>query len=305
MSLVPPSSFASRLTSRRGAWMSISIAVLVVVALFGLFGRAQAPAGNDAAPPTSESVRVQSMLDQFPGSSKQAVLVVVTREDGAELTGSDRGAIGGLAPVISTQTEHDATRPIVSDDGKAAVIQSPLTVSDSTGENAEHVKALRSAIANESLPGLTIHVTGGPAFGADITSAFDGANITLLLVTIGIVALLIFTYRSPVLWLVPLVVVVALADQIAGKMASALGTALNLQFDSGIISVLVFGAGTNYALLLISRYREQLLQTKDHREALAVAWRKTAPAESATGHTSVRGGMGCATQHGRSGLPGC
>jgi RND superfamily putative drug exporter len=230
---------------------------------------------------------VQALLDNFPGSSEQAILAVVTRAGGQTLTETDRTAIAELVPVISAQTGHDATPPIISDDGRSAVIQSPLTVGENTADNAQQVKELRVAVTDASVPGLTVQITGGPAFGADITSAFDGANITLLLVTIGIVALLlIITYRSPVLWLIPLIVV-AVADQIAGKVTSAVGSALELQFDTGIISVLVFGAGTNYALLLISRYREQLLLTDNHREALAIAWRKTAPAVLASNITVV------------------
>jgi RND superfamily putative drug exporter len=280
-------SFSSRLTSRRGAWVSIALALLAFVALFGLFGLAEAPVGNDAAPSTAESSRVKALLEEFPGSSEQTVLAVVTKDDGKALTEADFTSIADLVPVISSQTEHDVTPPFVSDDGKAALIQSPLTVGDDTAENAQQIKDLRAAIAKESQPGLTVLVTGGPAFGADITSSFDGANITLLLVTISIVALLlILTYRSPVLWLIPLTVV-AVSDQIAGKVTSAVGTALELQFDTGIISVLVFGAGTNYALLLISRYREQLLMTGNHREALAIAWCKTAPAVLASSATVV------------------
>lgn len=283
----PLSRFASRLTSRRGAWISIAIAVLAFVALFGMFARAQAPGGNEAAPPASESAQVQALLDEFPGNSEQVALVVVTRDDGATLNETDKAAIAGLAPVLRSHTGHEASRPIVSDDGKAAVVQATLTVTDDTGENAERVKALRAVIAAHSLPGLTAQVTGGPAFGADITSAFDGADVTLLLVTIGIVALLlILTYRSPVLWLLPLAVI-AVAEQIAGKVTAAAGTALELQFDTGIISVLVFGAGTNYALLLISRYREELHGTEDHRGALARAWRKTVPAILASNLTVV------------------
>src|SRR5690606_16940185 len=121
----------------------------------------------------------------------------------------------------------------------------------------------------------------------DVAAAFDGADLTLLLVTILIVAvLLMVTYRSPVLWLIPLVVV-ALGDGLAGRVTAAAGEAWNLEFDAGIISVLVFGAGTNYALLLISRYREELLRHESHRIALSVAWRKTVPAILASNVTVV------------------
>jgi len=120
-----------------------------------------------------------------------------------------------------------------------------------------------------------------------VASAFEGADVTLLLVTILIVAiLLISTYRSPVLWLVPLVVI-AIADGLAGRLTAAAGSAWGLAFDGGIISVLVFGAGTNYALLLISRYREELLTTQDHRLALSRAWRKSVPAILASNVTVV------------------
>jgi RND superfamily putative drug exporter len=86
--------------------------------------------------------------------------------------------------------------------------------------------------------------------------------------------------------MIPLAVV-AFADQLAAKATAAVGTALSLQFDAGIVSVLVFGAGTNYALLLVSRYREELVHHESHRTALATAWRKTAPAIVASNVTVV------------------
>ena len=96
-------------------------------------------------------------------------------------------------------------------------------------------------------------MTGGPAFGADIADAFSGADLRLLLVTVGIVlALLLITYRSPLLALVPLLVI-SVADQLAAVVTAVVGQASGLTFDAGIVSVLVFGAGANYALLLISR----------------------------------------------------
>src|SRR5699024_862564 len=92
--------------------------------------------------------------------------------------------------------------------------------------------------------------------------------------------LLILTYRSPILWLVPLLTV-AIADRGASLLVEFVASFTSLQFDastSGIMSVLVFGAGTNYALLLISRYREEQRRHEDHREALAVATRASTSA---------------------------
>src|SRR5690625_2079647 len=175
---------------------------------------------------------------------------------------------------------------MVSEDERAALLISPITVGADNTETSGVIGEFREEIASADVP-LTVHVTGGPAFGADIAGAFDGADLTLLLVTIAIVAaLLIFTYRSPVLWLIPLIVV-AIADRAASILTDVAGSAFDLQFDAGIISVLVFGAGTNYALLLISRYREELHRHADHRAALAQAWRRTIPAILASNVTVI------------------
>ncbi len=282
-----PTRLPDRLTSRRGAWISLALVVVIFAALFGIFGQASAPAGNDAAPPDSQSAQAAEVLAEFPDADEQSVLIVGSRPDGAALSSTDLEAMGALAPGLDARTGHEATQARTSEDGEAAVIITSIMVGEDNAETAEVVKSLRATVADQSVPGLDLQVTGGPAFGADVTSAFDGANVSLLLMTIAIVAvLLIGTYRSPILWLIPLIVV-ALADQLANKVTAALGTALELQFDAGIISVLVFGAGTNYALLLISRYREELNSTRDHRAALSSAWQKTMPAIVASNVTVV------------------
>ncbi|HCS61174.1 MAG TPA: hypothetical protein DIW46_07240 [Microbacterium sp.] len=277
--------FSDRLSSRRGAWLSLGIVLLVFVALFGMFSRVDAPTGNDAAPVDSESSQVNVLLEEFPDAEEQSVILVASRDDSADLSPADITALEEMKPELDAHTGLEASSPNVSEDGAAAVIITPITVGADNAETAEIIKDLRASISAPA--GLTVQVTGGPAFGADVTSSFDGADFTLLAVTILIVALLlIITYRSPILWLIPLVVV-AFADQLAGKVTGAVGTWLDLQFDSGIISVLVFGAGTNYALLLISRYREELLVHENHRAALSSAWRKTVPAIVASNITVV------------------
>ena len=274
-----------RLTSRRGAWVYLGIVLIVFIALFGLFSRIEAPSGNDTAPTDSESSRVSALLEEFPDAGEQSVLIVASRTDAGPLSPGDITALQQMMPALDAHTGLTASGPNVSDDGEAAVLVTPIWVGADNAETAEVIKDLRAALSAPD--GLTLQVTGGPAFGADVTSSFDGADFTLLAVTIIIVALLlIITYRSPVLWLLPLVVV-AFADQLAGKVTGAVGFWLDLQFDAGIISVLVFGAGTNYALLLISRYREELSVNDDHRRALSTAWRKTVPAIVASNVTVV------------------
>lgn len=281
------SRFSDMVTSRRGAWFSLGIVLVLMVLLFGAFGSAKAPGGNAQAPADSESARTSELMAKFPNADRQSVLVVASQKDGSTLSDSDLSDLAGLLPVLDEHADADSSGPLLSEDNKAALLVTPIKVGETNAETAEVIKAIRAALADAAPDGITLQVTGGPAFAADVASSFEGADFTLLLVTIIIVAvLLIITYRSPVLWLLPLVVV-ALADGLAGRMTAAAGSAWDLQFDAGIISVLVFGAGTNYALLLISRYREELHTTEDHRKALSTAWRKTAPAIIASNATVV------------------
>ncbi|ACQ79228.1 MMPL domain protein [Beutenbergia cavernae DSM 12333] len=145
--------------------------------------------------------------------------------------------------------------------------------------------------ASDGVPeGVDVYLTGAVGFQDDITNAFAGADVRLLVITASIVALLlIVTYRSPVLWLVPLAVV-GTADGIARVGAVAAAEALGFIVDAsigGILSVLVFGAGTNYALLLVARYREELHRTDDRFEAMGVAVRRAGPAILASGSTVI------------------
>jgi RND superfamily putative drug exporter len=144
-------------------------------------------------------------------------------------------------------------------------------------------------LAPEAMPaGIDVYVTGPEAFIKDVGSIFEGADFLLLAFTAGVVAvLLLVTYRSPVLWLIPLAVV-GTADGMAGILARRVADFLGFVPDgsvTGILSVLVFGAATNYALLLIARYREELLNFEDRREAMRVAIRGAGPAILASGST--------------------
>ena len=222
-------------------------------------------------------------------------MVVFERRD-ATLTDSDRAAIAGAQDALrSVAVDGAVPPPSTSDDGRAALLVVPVTGGDDEKTSAT-VDRIRAIVHPEpgtpsALPaGLTAQVTGGPAFGRDIASAFDGADVTLLLATVVVVAvLLLITYRSPLLWLVPLVVI-GLADQVVASVLPWVARLIGERTDaevSGIVSVLVFGAGTDYALLLIARYREQLRHSPSRRDAMAQALRAARPAIVASAGTVI------------------
>ena len=282
------------LVSRRLSWVLALFIAALGGTLLGLIPQgASAQQSPVVLPPTAESVRAGEEIKQFPGGNSAPVLLVISRADGDVLSPDDLAAAQQAHNrMMQTTGIADAPAPpvIPATDGKAAVAPVALDP-DLTGFGlTDAVKALRDA-ARDSLPdGLIANVTGGPAFGADIANSFAGANINLLAVTGAVVALLlIVTYRSPVLWLVPLGVI-AFADRIGAVTGAAVAEATGLGGDgstSGITSVLVFGAGTNYALLLISRYREELRREPAHRQALRTAVRFAGPAIVASNATVV------------------
>ncbi|WKD61946.1 Membrane protein YdfJ [Corynebacterium ciconiae DSM 44920] len=267
--------------SARHSWISLGLVACILTALFALLGGTEASHARDAAPSDSESTQVARLMEDFPGADEDTVMAVVKKQDHSALSEQDLAAAAAAIPGA------EQARPILSDDAHAGLIMLDVPAAESGSEMGSYLKDLRADIAADTPQGLDIAVTGGAAFGADVAAAFEGANFTLLAVTVAIVALLlILTYRSPVLWLIPLAVV-AIADRVAALVTAWIGGEFGLEFDAGIVSVLVFGAGTNYALLLISRYREELVRHEDHRAALAAAWRQSFPAIAASNITVV------------------
>ena len=137
--------------------------------------------------------------------------------------------------------------------------------------------------------GLVVKVTGGAGYSADAIKVFEGINGTLLLAAFSLVLLLLIViYRSPIFWLIPLLSV-AFAEITTRSIGYALttsGVTVNTQSTS-ILSVLVLGAGTDYALLLVARYREELRRHADRHEAMELALRTAGPAIFASGLTVI------------------
>ncbi|MGK5741780.1 MMPL family transporter [Micromonospora sp. URMC 103] len=281
---------AGVVAGRWSAWVVLLVAVAVSGALVALGGKART--SNDptgALPDSSESVQAAALARELPGGQLNPALVVYSR-DGAPLDARDEAALAADAARFRPIATGEISSPILSPDRRAALLAVPLPADAGPEATADTVDRLR-AITRDGLPaGLTAQVSGGAGFRADVASAFDGANVTLLLVTVAVVAvLLIVSYRSPWLWLVPLAVV-GTADVVANALIAVVSRAVDLPIDpstTGIVDVLVFGAGTNYALLLIARYREELRRREDRRDALCRALTSAGPAVAASATTVV------------------
>lgn len=288
---------AASVTGRRSWLLGLGAVLLGVGFMLLIGGNAAAGQAPRSVPADSDSATVAELARRFPGGDRVPLILVISRADGTVLQPADVAAgqaagdrMRALAPPHGTGGNGRAAPPLVSADGKAAIAVVPIGADLSGLALTDTVAALRTA-ADSGVPArLQAHVTGGPAFGADIANAFTDANVTLLAVTASVVAvLLIATYRSPVLWLLPLLVI-GFADRVAAAVGTAVASLTGLSFDgatSGITSVLVFGAGTNYALLLISRYRQELRHHPQHRTALRRAVRMAGPAIIASNVTVV------------------
>ncbi|BCZ20188.1 MMPL family transporter [Mycobacterium senriense] len=286
-------SLAAAVTGRRSWLLALVTALLGVAFMVLVGGNAAAGQSPQSVPVAAQSAQLDALAKQFSGGDKAPLIVVVSRSDGRVLSTSDIAAAQSARDRVQAAAQSGAIAgaPVMpSQDSKAVLGVVPISSSLSGLALGDAVATLRTAAASGLPSQLQVHVTGGPAFGADIASAFTGANITLLAVTTAVVALLLIaTYRSPVLWLVPLLVV-GFADRVAAAAGTSVASLTGLSFDgatSGITSVLVFGAGTNYALLLISRYRQELRRRSAHRVALRHAVRRAGPAIVASNATVV------------------
>ena len=279
------------LTARATSWIVLIIAFAAAAAIFALGSGSDSETGPGAGlPSTSESVRVTAAQENLPSADTTSALLVYNR-DGDELTDADLTAIADAsASLAELSSEGFVPPPTVSDDGTTAIVVVPLEVEGDLDAQTARADELR-ALANTNLPdGVTALLTGPEGFAVDLSAVFAGADFTLLLTTVIVVAiLLIVTYRSPWLWLVPLAVI-GTADALASIAATRVAAAIGITLDAsttGILSVLVFGAGTNYALLLIARYRDELRVVEDRRKAMASALRGAGPAVLASGGTVV------------------
>lgn len=269
--------------------LAVGAAVLLGLAsLAPKLGDAAAGGGTGDVPAGADSTRVAELARGF-GAEGVLPAVVVFRRDGG-LTAQDRARLAAIRSAIDgAGLEAAAGRtspPRRSADRKAALMVVPLRDVGNGDPLLDAVKKIRT-IAKKHAGGAQVLVTGPAGFQADIANAFGGADVTLLLgAGLIVLVLLVLIYRSPVFWMLPFVTV--LLAEGAAEGVGYLLTKSGLHVDqatSGIMSVLVFGAGTDYALLLVARYREELRNVEDVHEAMRRALRTAGPAVLASGLT--------------------
>ncbi|MEU3739642.1 MMPL family transporter [Streptomyces sp. NPDC032198] len=287
---------------RRTKWLVVLFWLVVIVAAAPLAQKLTDAQDNQASswlPGSAESTQVLDTSEEFRPEQIPAI-IVYAREDGLNL--ADRARIAKDVRELKELRAHgvrgqetrgpvfDAKRPA---DAQAAQVFVPITMDEKGWERiAPAVDSMRDVVGGtgEKAEGLSVHVTGPGGTSADFSEAFEGIGSTLLLAAAGVVVvILLITYRSPVLLLVPLLsVIVSLftAQALVYLLAEYAGLTVNGQ-SAGILTVLVFGAGTDYALLLVARYREELRRHEDRHEAMQLALHRAGPAVIASGATVV------------------
>jgi putative drug exporter of the RND superfamily len=291
------STLAHFVSGRRTKWLVIAFWILAVAALSPLGAKLADVTSDETAsflPAEAESTKVQELLkDRFAGGETSIGLIVYTRAGGLtdadkERIAADARAVDDAIPVTQPAQvpfSPDAPPGLVSQDGATAytVVTVPLDFK----KIADWGKETRDLVAAGGGP--DVYVTGDLGLFADFEEVFGEVDTRLLAATVLLVLVLLGAiYRAPLIAIVP-IVVVALAYQVASGfiyLYAEAGNSVNSNATS-ILVVLMFGVGTDYCLLLVSRYREELHRVEDKHEAMARALRRAGPAVLASGCTVI------------------
>lgn len=292
---IPP----TRERARRRSWARVFIPVaLILVWLVGaslggpLFGKIDEVSSNDQTtylPESADATQVQQLLGEFNDSDAIPAIAVFTSED--ELTPSELEAIAdAVADAPSIEGIGDDVSPALpSEDGLAAQAFIPIL---GDAELAEATAALGEQLRSAVPDGITVHITGPAGFSADLVAGFAGIDGLLLGVALlAVLVILVLVYRS---FLLPLVV---LSTSLFALCVALLVVWWLARFEvlllsgqtQGILFILVIGAATDYALLLVARFREELRVAQDKGAAVMAAWRGSFEPIVASGGTVIAG----------------
>jgi RND superfamily putative drug exporter len=293
---------AGKLTSPVTKWIVLAFWIVALMVSMPFAQKLTDVQDNQAQswlPGSAESTKALDKLDAFQNQNDIPTSIVYKRASG--LTPDDLAAITDQTRQIQELKGARSTGPdgnelapesliTRSDDGQVAV----ATITFNFGKNgwndlpdtADQIHKIAK------IDGVTIHLAGPGGQAADSAEAFKGLDGTLILWTgLVVILILLFTYRSPILWILPILsagIALMTAQGVIYVLAKHAGLTVNGQ-SQAILTILVIGAGTDYALLLIARYREELRRHEDRHEAMAFALHRAAPAIIASASTVVVG----------------
>ena len=276
-------------------WIVLALWIVAVAAAVGPASKLTGAQENDAVswlPGNAESTEVLKATERFSSPDEIPAVLVYERPGG--ITPADQEAVAAHVTAYGqlADVDREVVGPIRSQDGKALQVLVPINAGSGGWETLGDRAADIRKVAAERPDGLSFHLTGPGGFAADSQEAFAGIDGKLLYSAAAVVIIiLLLTYRSPVLWLLPLMsagIALFAAQAVVYLLATKADLTVNAQ-SAGILTVLVFGAGTDYALLLVARYREELRRHKDRHEAMAFALHRSGPAIFASGSTVVAG----------------
>lgn len=300
---------AGKLTGPLTKWLVLVAWLLVVAVASGFAAKLTDVQNNEASswlPDTAESTRALAKLAPFSDENDIPTIVVYHRAGGLTVAdyaamaaqAEEIGRIDGVVPgkdgrptvAVPADAASGQQAGLVSSDGTVATSVVTFNLGSEGWNKLPDVADEIRGIAK--IGGVDVHLAGPGGQAADAAEAFGGIDGTLLYSALGVVILiLLFTYRSPILWALPIfsaVVALQTAEALIYFLAKYADLTVNGQ-SQAILSVLVIGAGTDYALLLVARYREELRRHEDRHEAMAFALHRAAPAILASAATVAIG----------------
>jgi RND superfamily putative drug exporter len=273
--------------------------VVLLVSLFVVFpvagtlsGKLSSVIENDQAaflPDSAESTKSLELETRFAGNQDIPALIVWEREGG--VTDADLAAVTDAVQRIDEVdgVSGPASDPVPSEDGQAVQVVVPLPGDNSAFETLPGI--VEDVTEAAQVAGLPSYVTGPGGQFADFAAAFEGIDSQLLFTTVGVIlVILLLIYRSPVF--IPVLFSAGLALTLAQAVVYLMAKADALTVDGqsqGILSVLVLGASTDYALLLISRFKEELHREDSWVLSMRRALRGAAAPIVASGTTVILG----------------
>ncbi|MFB9660421.1 MMPL family transporter [Glycomyces mayteni] len=275
---------------RRAKWLVIAVWIALLVPAGMLAGRLGEVEDNDNSawlPADAESTEVAERAADFLPADTVPAIVVYERGGGVTDADLAKAEADAAAFALLDGVEGEPQGPFVSEDGEAIQTVVPVRKGKEGWDGLGAIVDDMTEAAAGGPAGLDLYVTGPAGNASDSIKAFSGSGALTAITALVVVAILLLTYRSPVLPILPLLTAggaLVGAEAVIYLLARHAGLVVNNQ-TSFILTVLVFGAATDYALLLISRYREELRRHEDRHEAMAEALHRSSPALVASAAT--------------------